>query len=218
LDLDTATHDMSLARTNTTPTGYYHQTNPPIQAGSEFNLGDVLSRIPLLIDSFKRWKGTSRCAQLLLDRPNTTPGEQIIKVKKFGEYALTLEESEYLFRGTSFKLELDTDRISVFKGPDDPNALPAVTDRLIAPLFQGELWIVAQYPCGVKLSKILTYFALSYILGMLVRYYPTQWTALLGGSQIRDAALPTLFASVDLIESEFPQIVHDLLEYSVAEA
>ena len=60
------------------------------------------------------------------------------------------------------------------------------------------------------MSKAATLFALSYILGMLVRYYPTQWTALVHG-QSADAALPTLSAAVDFIESEFPQVTLDFL-------
>ena len=49
------------------------------------------------------------------------------------------------------------------------------------------------------------------MMGMLVRYYPMQWTALIRG-QFADAALPTLEASVKLVEDDFPQIVADFLK------
>jgi hypothetical protein len=53
-------------------------------------------------------------------------------------------------------------------------------------------------------------FLLSYILGMLVRYCPMQWTGLVRG-QFDDAALPTLAVAVELVENAFPQVVLDFL-------
>jgi len=47
---------------------------------------------------------------------------------------------------------------------------------------------------------------------MLVRYYPTQWTALIRG-QIGDAALPTLAAAVELVERDFPRVVLEFLTH-----
>ena len=61
---------------------------------------------------------------------------------------------------------------------------------------------VALYPGCFKLSKLGSLFVLSYFLGMLVRYFPAQWTALIH-AQVSDAALPTLMAAVDLSRMSF---------------
>jgi hypothetical protein len=86
-----------------------------------------------------------------------------------------------------------------------------MTDRIDRGQFGiGDIWLTAPLPGDARLSKIAATFCVSYALGMLVRYYPTQWTALVRG-QIADAALPTLIAAVDMVEIDFPATVADFL-------
>jgi hypothetical protein len=78
-------------------------------------------------------------------------------------------------------------------------------------VLMGQLYLVAKYGVGCSLSKIATLFLVSYMLGMLVRYFPSQWTALLTGGS-RDAALPTVLSAIELLEADFPRLVVEFLE------
>lgn len=99
----------------------------------------------------------------------------------------------------------------MYQGPNRLDEVPGLTDYANPDFLNiGDVWLTALYPKGVRISKIMALFSLSYTLGMLVRYYPTQSTALLRG-QIADASLPTLTAAVELVEKNFPQLVVEFL-------
>ena len=62
---------------------------------------------------------------------------------------------------------------------------------------------VLNFPSGDKLSEFFKLYLVSYILGMLARYYPSQWMALMHYSP-GDFASPLLLSAVEAIESKFP--------------
>jgi len=67
-------------------------------------------------------------------------------------------------------------------------------------------YILEDFPNGDRLSELLRTFLLSYFLGMLVRYFPSKWIALLRNEK-GDAAQPVLIAAVNAIEKDFPRLV-----------
>lgn len=74
---------------------------------------------------------------------------------------------------------------------------------------KGRVFAVAPL-AGASLSKLALLYALSYILGMFVRYYPTQWRALaLRGAG--DLFAPIVAAGADLVAEEFPQTLLEQL-------
>jgi len=62
-----------------------------------------------------------------------------------------------------------------------------------------------------QLCQISALFIMSYVLGMLARYHPSHWTALIGNEKY-DAALPTVQALISHIEERFPSMVIEFLE------
>ena len=180
--------------------------NQPISNNTEFDLGDILSRTPALCKSFQNWKGyclSMPCSDIPVDDDGVR-----ISVPKNKDLA------RRIFNGTKFSLEKETQKHLIFGGPKCTDENPGYADEITPWLDIGYLWITAPYPCGVRLSKILTLFALAYIMGMVVRYYPVQWTALARGL-IPDAALPTLSAAINLVENEFPLAIADFLREPV---
>lgn len=201
-----ATRNKSLLRAGSSIVGY---TNPPVPTGAVFSLGDLLARIPLLQDHHVRWRNLSRCGPVEFD-PSNNQQLAIVKVPKARKH-VTAAFCQALFEGTAFALDFESTGHFIFKGPNSVDEQPGLTDFVNPALLNiGELWATARYPNGSRLSKITTAFVLAYMLGMLVRYFPTQWTALVRG-QIEDAALPTIAAAVELVEAEFPQVVLDFL-------
>jgi hypothetical protein len=74
----------------------------------------------------------------------------------------------------------------------------------------GETFILAPLPGGSQLSSLMKLFTLSYLLGMLSRYFPTRWIAM-ANRQTGDRLFPLLRAGSDLVQSRFPiAVLHEL--------
>lgn len=70
---------------------------------------------------------------------------------------------------------------------------------------EGEYMVVMlDFPNGDKLTEFIKLYLVSYILGMLVRYHPSIWTALLRNER-GDFAQPLLVDAVEAIENDFAQ-------------
>ena len=79
---------------------------------------------------------------------------------------------------------------------------------------RGEFMVVMlNFPNGDKLTEFIKLYLVSYVLGMLVRYYPSIWTALLRNEK-GDFAQPLLVDAVEAIEGDFaPQLSRQLSGY-----
>lgn len=209
VELMEATGHRSLLRNNSSGINLAH-AHPAVPGGSKIAVGDALSRIPSLRDHVLRWRGTIGCCQLIVMQ--TVDGDARIQIWKNTGPHVTRGYCDAIFAGTGFQFDLEAEASFVYRGPDDLDQFPGLTDCPGTAFTNiGDLWITAPHPEGLHLSKIGTLFLVSYCLGMLARYFPTQWTALVR-SQIGDAALPALGAAIDLIETEYPRLVLEFLE------
>ena len=62
--------------------------------------------------------------------------------------------------------------------------------------------VILDFPNGDKLTEFMKLYLISYFLGMLVRYYPSMWMALLRNEK-GDFAQPLLIDAVEAIETDF---------------
>ena len=68
---------------------------------------------------------------------------------------------------------------------------------------EGEYMVIMlDFPNGDKLTEFIKLYLVSYILGMLARYHPSIWTALLRHEK-GDFAQPLLVDAVEAIEKDF---------------
>ncbi len=210
-DLGVATNHRSFLKANSSKPNYTHEVDPPA-TGKRFSLTDIVARIPALREPYRAWKGAQLCCEFMSSQElGRESGRVTVRIPKAGQPTVNRIVAEKIFEGTEFTFKVETSAFFIFDGPDSVSALPGVTDRTNEDFLAiGDLWTVARYPEGCKLSKIQTLFILSYFLGMLVRYYPTQWTALVHG-QIDDAALPSLASATELLEGQFPRLVLEFL-------
>jgi len=74
------------------------------------------------------------------------------------------------------------------------------------------LYIVEPFDGNINLSEIGVTYIISYCLGMLVRYYPTHWNALVSGSN-GDIYWPILNRAQHYAENVFPELIIELLNY-----
>ena len=73
--------------------------------------------------------------------------------------------------------------------------------------------VILDFPNGDKMTEFFKLYLVSYCLGMLSRYFPSVWMALLRNEK-GDFAQPLLVRAVEAIETEFPEYVtHQLTEY-----
>ena len=79
--------------------------------------------------------------------------------------------------------------------------------------YRGEgdfMSVIQDFPNGDKLTEFSKLYLVSYVLGMLVRYHPSIWTALLR-HESGDFAQPLLVDAVEAVENDFAeQLSHQL--------
>lgn len=71
-------------------------------------------------------------------------------------------------------------------------------------------FVIEDFENGDRISEFLKTFLLSYVMGMLVRYFPSKWISLLRNEK-GDAAQPLLMAVVNAIEADFPKQIEATL-------
>ena len=75
----------------------------------------------------------------------------------------------------------------------------------------GKIYLVSALPNGTLLSKMSLLYILSYVMGMLVRYYPSAWQSLVA-RESGDITFPLLRAAMALIRDQFPELIVNELE------
>ena len=176
--------------------------------GSELTLDDLISRLlqtglayPELTGKPARMFGGAR----IVSHP---PGVHLaFPLVGIPDALRSLEDGENTYVGSSNQVAPG------FRQPDD------VGDTLIfvrrrgeshLSLFpvshyggQGDYMVVTlDFPNGDKLTEFIKLYLVSYILGMLARYHPSIWTALLRNEK-GDFAQPLLLDAAEAIEKDF---------------
>ena len=77
------------------------------------------------------------------------------------------------------------------------------------------LYIAEPFPGGHCYSQLCITYMMSYVLGMLVRYYPTHWMALIHGDR-GDSIWPTINGAQQLVEQSYPELVAEMVRDATA--
>lgn len=77
-------------------------------------------------------------------------------------------------------------------------------------------YLISKFSEDGFLSQISATYMISYILGMLARYFPTHWSALMGGEK-GDAIWPNINAAQKYIEVALPELVLEVINSSLFE-
>jgi hypothetical protein len=95
---------------------------------------------------------------------------------------------------------------------------PLFAHSYINKMFQSipSLHIAEPFAGGVRFSQVCMTYMVSYVLGMLVRYYPTNWIALTQGGK-GDAMWPTIHRAQRLVESSYPELIAEMIADVLAE-
>ncbi|MBD2247947.1 hypothetical protein [Nostoc sp. FACHB-888] len=92
------------------------------------------------------------------------------------------------------------------------NNLPMFIHAYINKIFGSipSLHLAEPFPEGTRYSELCITYMVSYILGMLVRYYPTHWISFIQGDK-GDFLWPTMNRVQQLVEQNFPELVIELI-------
>lgn len=181
-----------------------------ISTDSSFTFLDLLSRWPDISEKYFFWKG--ECNYLSISSVTKQSNNQL----KIAVSAPVSDETDFnrfnsFFSGTDFSFVGTEGRTVTYMGSDDVNNLPIFLDIENKNLLGiGDLCLLPLLPSDQGLSKPCFLFSVSFILGMIVRYYPTQWTALINGQQ-KDGLLPSIKAAIDRLEIEIPRLCASFL-------
>ena len=72
------------------------------------------------------------------------------------------------------------------------------------------LFVAEPFSSGTRYSQLCITYLVSYILGMLVRYYPTHWIALTQGDR-GDSLWPTMNRAQQVVEQSYPELVAEMI-------
>lgn len=77
------------------------------------------------------------------------------------------------------------------------------------------LYIVKPLDNGARFSELSIVYMLSYVLGMLTRYFPTHWVALQSGMR-GDGLWPIVHAAQNYVEAVFPELIVEFIHDRLA--
>lgn len=178
-------------------------------------LGWLATTTPELINSSKHWLKPRSVKIEPAQRANKKPG--VIKVRKHNQGNLTATDIKAIIDGP-FAPTIQFCDIE----QDDANGVARrlLVDGRVMCLFSDvedgmglgvhDLVMHERLPNDAGLSKIGQYFALSYLLSMLVRYHPSIWMDIFQ-ERVASEAAPTLWHAVKQIEETFPFLALEFL-------
>jgi hypothetical protein len=227
MELLTVTRNIERWQVNTAPhpNPYFGETNleTNLDGGFSITLNDILSRIPELADTyievFHKLPKSYQANVFILNKETQTdisimntiaglPGEEVVR-NEFGispDVQITYQDNSYFLGNIHhmwFRLKHDNE-LELNK------ILPHIKNR-----GDNDYFIIAPLENGNRFSSLVSFFVLSYFMGMLVRYYPSQWQSLINRSK-GDITFPILIKAMNVLEEKFPSLIMDELLFGTS--
>ena len=185
---------------------------PQPQPGEELTLEALMSRVPDLSGELAHSLPGTRYAYVNEMSYNQADGFRAqLNAKQFASFQSAYASSGYevLQQGEYFQLRCSS---ATFQ-----RCVPQFMHTYVRKTFGSipSLHIVDPLRPDVRFSQLAITYMLSYILGMIARYFPTHWVALHSGAK-GDVLWPAIHAIQKYVELSFPELVieliHDALE------
>ena len=204
-------HDLLLATDNK----FYFRSNsstvnwsigahiPPL--GSEFTLEEVAARIPDVASQYKAWVGEALLFMVLKSLKIDHEHDLI-------EFAVSEKDSEKI--ESVFPVESFPSRSVTGDGATVVVACRRSEESFFAQRVGiwdiGDVVLYRPLESHLYFTPLAACFVLSFVLGMLCRYFPTTWINI-GRSEKGDAFYPLATRLLDWIQDMFPAMVVDVL-------
>ena len=190
---------------------------PVPQAGSKFTLGEIALRIPDLADQCAAWLGerTPYVPTISYNCTGEIPRFKFVLPKILaGPRSLSMIELSELGLDDIFP----TDECPGLTVHYTENDMTVEYDRPFLPFIAqkfdssgtGNVVLCVSLASKEYFSPITACYMLSFILGMMCRYFPTTWVNLARSTE-GDAFYPFVVKALDWIQHLFPLLVTDIL-------
>ena len=174
----------------------------------EISVEDLFSRIPDLWEDYSDISSTRRHAAVH-DLTYTEDSGLKMKIKKEGSSGIRIA-----YESLGYAAIDDGDWCVLTCSPDRARKeFPQLVHTYVNKLFGSipSLFIAEPFPGGDRYSQLCITYMVSFFLGMLVRYYPTHWIALVHGD--RGASMwPTIVRAQRVVEDSYPELVAEMIK------
>ncbi len=178
------------------------------ESGIELTVSDLFARIPDLQRDF------SNNSNLL----KYTPVNEMTYTEENGFRAKLRKEQFNLFRGyyesVGYSIVDEADYVILTANTETfSKNIPLFVHSYLHKTFGSipALYITEPFQKDSRYSQLCITYMVSYVLGMLVRYYPTHWISLTQGEK-GDEWWPTINRAQQFVEQSFPELVIELIE------
>ena len=178
--------------------------------GTEIALGELLARVPDLSADYAS-VSAPQCAEVDRFSYSTENGLEVRLIWKYAaETAEAYGRLGYSVASDGNGQSMKCDPATAQKEP--PLFVNAYVQKLLGSVHN--LYVAVPFPGGIRLSQFAMTYVISYALGMLVRYYPTHWIALINGCK-GDLLWPTVNRAQQYIEITYPELVAEYVEFAM---
>jgi hypothetical protein len=201
-ELINATGNYNYLRANSSGINWKSGLTKP-KKGDTISLEQLIQYYPDLRTEFKSWTG-KKLVYVVINGSQYSAGAAAIKLQgKIIESDLDLIFPEKYCKNRTFKNQ-------VLKY-ESKNWGPNVTQRWDSPFNIGDACAIPVLKNDIGLNLISGMFMISYVFGMMARYYPTAWISLRKGEK-GDKIYPFAYRIMEFIDNKFPKVVVDFLD------
>ena len=175
-------------------------------------LGDLLSRLPDLASTLPPSSDAGLCVPVRIES-SSDKQSLIMKVRSetFENIKSYYQDRGYVIDQVSNTESKVTGDVNVIK-EHPPFLIHSYMNRAFN-IFPN-LYVTKPFNRYIYYSQICVTYMLSFFLGMLVRYFPTHWMALIKGHS-GDEIWPSLNLAQQYVEQTFPELTAVFLEYVI---
>ena len=178
----------------------------------KISISDLFSRIPDLQQDYSEVSDVLRYATVNELTYESNKGLRMkVQKKSFMQFSAVYEGLGYAtsFEGDWCVVTCETETLK--------KEFPLFVHRYVDKMFGSipVLYVAEPFGGGIRYSQLCITYMVSFILGMLVRYYPTHWMALIHGER-GDSMWPTINRAQQLVEQTYPELVAEMIDDAIA--
>lgn len=202
-ELLNATENTNYLRANSSVVNWKSQLKRPLK-GSVINLEQLIQYFPDLSVEFKSWTGRE-LDFIVIQSAKHDPLSDISEIKVRG--VLSKEALEKIFPSSyCANLTYENNVIKFHSTTWGPN----ITQIWSGPFEIGNPCAIPVIHNDIGLNLVSGMFMISYVFGMLARYYPTAWISLRRGGK-GDKIYPFAYRIMQFIDEKYPRVILDFL-------
>lgn len=181
--------------------------------GLEVSVSDLFSRLPDLRQDYSDIANTLRYSHVsALTYTNDAGFSMTVLAETFSSFQSVYEALGYNVRRKDKSLVVECSTETLDKG-GPPLFVHGYLHKRFGAIPQ--LFVVEPFAERTRYSQLCITYVVSFLLGMLARYYPTHWIALVQGHR-GDRLWPTISQAQRVVEESFPELVAEMVKDATA--